>query len=142
MSFKIISTIPIILPFNELNIFIDKKLDEKFDVRLDRKLDDRFGKILKNLPTKDYINEVLDQKLDQKLEGFVTKDYLNEALDQKLEGFATKDYIDERLNKVESRLEFKIDQLNYKIDVSFEALNNRMEEYFFMHPKKMEFRAS
>lgn len=107
------------MTFEKFNIYFEKKLDDKLDEKLKgfaRKSD------LNGLVTKDYFHEHLTN--------FATKD--------DLKNFVTKD----DLKNFATQLEFKIDQLDYKIDTSFDALNNKIDEAMFLRPKKLEFRAA
>jgi len=146
------------MTFNEFDIYFDKKLDSKLDEKLDQKFDEK----LKGFATKDYLDEKLKEfatkdYLDEKLKDFATKDYL----DEKLKDFATKDDLqsleqkmyykfDEvhlRMSNMQRGLEFKIDQIDYKIDTSidemaksFDDLNrnpSKLEDQILEHGKKI-----
>jgi len=83
---------------------------------------------LKNFATKDY--------LDEKLTHFATKDYL----DEKLTHFATKD----DFKALSDKLDLRFGQLDYKIESSFDHLNQKLDLFAFdyaMRLKKLEFKA-
>jgi len=86
------------------------------------------------LATKDYLNKTLDEKLthfatkdylDEKLTHFATKDDLkNFATKDDLKNFATKD----DLKELGDKLDLRFGQLDYKIESSFDNLNQRIDK--------------
>ena len=77
------------------------------------------------LATKDYLNKTLDEKLTH----FATKDYLDEKLTHfatkdDLKNFATKD----DLKELGDKLDLRFGQLDYKIESSFDNLNQRIDK--------------
>jgi len=121
------------MTFNEFDIYFDKKIDSKLDEKL------------KGFATKDYLDEKLKEfATKDDLKGFATKDDL-QSLEQKM--YYKFDEVHLRMSNMQRGLEFKIDQIDYKIDTSidemaksFDDLNrnpSKLEDQILEHGKKI-----
>ncbi len=115
---------------------------------LEKTLDERLQNFatkddLKNFATKDDLKNFATK---DDLKNFATKDDLKsfatkEYLDQKLINFATKDdfkVLEDNVKALDDKLDLRFNQLDYKIETSFDNLNGRLaniEKKFDRHEK-------